>query len=51
MQTWLTEKVVSINNDGLLSELVDNKTVQLIQLFESNFVRVKVIPTCQWQYK
>ena len=30
MQTWLTEKVVGINNDGRLPELVDGKAEQLI---------------------
>jgi len=49
IQTWLIEKVVSINNNGLLAELVDGNIEQLVQLFKSYLTRVEVIPTCRYE--
>ena len=43
-QTWLCQKVVSIDNDRLLTELVGHEIEQLIQFLKSDLVFVEVIP-------
>lgn len=45
--TWLCEEIVRVDDDGFLTQFFSDQLKHLVELLETDFLSIKMVPSCK----